>query len=172
MPRGTRKQAAVSMSVSSRPTQKKKDLLDGVPRPVSFSHESPSHRPKLTASASDTQTHPRGSTGAEPLDFSLPTHSSLVHTYSTSPPPLNHTRADDTVVRSEGGITVSADKSDMTFDLGAAESDFSNTIDGTSTPVEGAEPQSGRGQDVVETVVTVIVGEGAGDGELVASSSP
>ena len=156
MPRGTRKQATVSMSVSSRPTQKKKDLLDGVPRPVSF------------ASASDTQTHPRGSTGAEPLDFSLPTHSSLVHTYSSPPP----TRADDTVVRSEGGITVTADKSDMTFDLGAAESDFSNTIDGTSTPVEGAEPQSGRGQDVVETVVTVIVGEGAGDGELVASSSP
>ena len=66
---------------------------------------------------------------------------------------------------------MSVNKSDMTFDLGAAESDFSNTIDGTSTPVEEAEPESGRGQEVVETVVSVIVGEsGTGDGELVASS--
>ena len=67
---------------------------------------------------------------------------------------------------------MSVDKSEMTFDLGAAESDFSNTIDGTSTPVEGAEPESGRGQEVVETVVSVIVGgsEG-GDGGLVASTS-
>ena len=54
---------------------------------------------------------------------------------------------------------MSVNKSDMTFDLGAAESDFSNTIDGTSTPVEEAEPESGRGQEVVETVVSVIVGE-------------
>ena len=158
------------MSASSRPTQKKKDLLDGVQRPSSFSHESPSHRPKLVASASDTQTAPRTSTEAEPLDLAPPTHSSLVHTYSTSPPHLNNTRADETVVRSEGGLTMSVNKSDMTFDLGAAESDFSNTIDGTSTPVEGEEPESGRGQEVVETVVSVIVGESEGDGELVASS--
>ena len=54
-------------------------------RPVSFSHESPSHRPKLTASASDTQTHPRGSTGAEPVQ----TRFFPAHSFQFSPHLLN-----------------------------------------------------------------------------------
>lgn len=62
------------------------------------------------------------------------------------------------------------DRSEMTFDLSAAENDFSNTIEGTSTPVEGT-PSDGRGQDVVETAVAVLANAGGeGGGRLVASS--
>lgn len=173
--RGTRRQAA-SMAAPPGPRSIiKKRENEGLQRPVSFSHESPSHRARITPTASASHQALKNSTEAVSVDLASPSHSSLIQTYSTSPPPLNHTRADDTIVRSEGGTAMIGDKSEMTFDLGTAESDFSNPIDGTSTPVEGTEPQKEGSQDVVETVVTVVVdGSKKGGGEeggLVACSS-